>query len=823
MSNYKSKYTGTQVDGLLDRIPGVESTAQEAHEIAQGAADALPEKANDVSVVHLAGAETIAGNKTFSGSVAVPAPTNDSDAANKNYVDSTINSAVEPISDRITVCESEINNVYTKQEAVQKFAYLDAALGNQIQFTEMIEAMLAEMEIRGETTVRRAVFTDNSISIINGEPFEFVAGETIIVEGCEQTANNKVVAVSSLSSDKRTMYFPTSTFIPYVETQGVLSKVYNRLSDGNFSIDTNGNGFSDGWETFYIDSYSMTNNEQYIDANSDDTDHGITADPIAGGLITGHRYYGSIFMKSSNGGCRFRMHYRRADGSYSYSEYTNVGVSDYVRATFVIDIIDQYSTPAYLYRVYILNDELSTHYIGNGENATIKEAMFIDMGDSNSPMYNKTKEEMDNLLIDWVDNVDKEYYIGVDPDHPQTLDSQTSFDYLLDNGNIMNAESKSVSGIYSNCTYDANTCIATINGEIPLNQEPRYEILKLLDIAQFKPLLKVDAKYRCTVKLLGGTFEGDVGVYVPIYKSGAWYDSLNPSYFNETVSINTIRYKELIIPDDITATYVSIVIGRNNISSSRAYANNVKIQFKMEPVINGNVGDEDYFPPSQFIKKNILNQDTLGNQLENREIPSSYNTDGSVATWAAQDVIKKEGSWGLYSEMMKINLQTHSILMPLEATGESDLNCVFFFAGVYGDARHNSSGVMSNLFVTNGVSELYLRNNEAVSGHNSQVWIAKVAIKKSRLAGYNYSLTIAEKIALFRTWCLENNMELYSLGISTYTELCDADQTALNSVDKTFAGITNISLSDLGQVYAKGAKDITKVIDNLTAAVAALG
>ena len=51
---------------------------------------ALATKANDAAVVHLNGAETISGTKTFSTSPSVPAPTNSTDIATKAYVDSSV-------------------------------------------------------------------------------------------------------------------------------------------------------------------------------------------------------------------------------------------------------------------------------------------------------------------------------------------------------------------------------------------------------------------------------------------------------------------------------------------------------------------------------------------------------------------------------------------------------------------------------------------------------------------------------------------------------------------------------------------------------------
>ncbi|HLW84643.1 MAG TPA: hypothetical protein VKR60_05465 [Candidatus Sulfotelmatobacter sp.] len=51
---------------------------------------ALAGKANDNSVVHLSGAETVTGTKTFSVVPNVPAPANNGDVANKGYVDNAV-------------------------------------------------------------------------------------------------------------------------------------------------------------------------------------------------------------------------------------------------------------------------------------------------------------------------------------------------------------------------------------------------------------------------------------------------------------------------------------------------------------------------------------------------------------------------------------------------------------------------------------------------------------------------------------------------------------------------------------------------------------
>jgi hypothetical protein len=50
----------------------------------------LATKADDSAVVHLNGAETIFGTKTFASSPTVPAPMNSTDLATKGYVDQSV-------------------------------------------------------------------------------------------------------------------------------------------------------------------------------------------------------------------------------------------------------------------------------------------------------------------------------------------------------------------------------------------------------------------------------------------------------------------------------------------------------------------------------------------------------------------------------------------------------------------------------------------------------------------------------------------------------------------------------------------------------------
>ena len=155
-----------------------------------------------------------------------------------NNVDDVMAEDINGIAHAVTTAESDIlqhtndinaintklANIYTQQDAVRKFAYLEAAIGDSIQIKDTIAAVLAEMEIRGETTVRRVVFSGgNTVDMINGGSWPFSNGASLTWLGLDTavSANNKTTTVTTVSGSR--MSFPSSTFTNGVSLNGTVT------------------------------------------------------------------------------------------------------------------------------------------------------------------------------------------------------------------------------------------------------------------------------------------------------------------------------------------------------------------------------------------------------------------------------------------------------------------------------------------------------------------------------------------------------------------------------------------------------------------------
>lgn len=84
----------SKIDNSQRAQPGGVATLDSGGHIPTVQIPTLPQYASDTAVVHLAGAETVAGLKTFTLPPQVPAPSQPGEATNKQYVDAAIVSAV---------------------------------------------------------------------------------------------------------------------------------------------------------------------------------------------------------------------------------------------------------------------------------------------------------------------------------------------------------------------------------------------------------------------------------------------------------------------------------------------------------------------------------------------------------------------------------------------------------------------------------------------------------------------------------------------------------------------------------------------------------
>jgi hypothetical protein len=87
---------------------------------------AVATKADNDTVVHLAGTEIIAGAKTFSTSPVVPTPTNTTDASTKGYVDTQLALALVPRVNTLTASGS----AYTPNCATTDIAKISSPAGD---------------------------------------------------------------------------------------------------------------------------------------------------------------------------------------------------------------------------------------------------------------------------------------------------------------------------------------------------------------------------------------------------------------------------------------------------------------------------------------------------------------------------------------------------------------------------------------------------------------------------------------------------------------------------------------------------------------------
>lgn len=160
-------------------------------------------KAVDAAVVHLTGAETVAGVKTFSSSPIVPTPTTNLQAATKAYVDATVGSGairVEEEGSSVVAGATGINFVgptVTVTDAGSNEALVTIAESTAItantqtgSYTLVLgdAGKVVEMNVAGANTL--TVPPNASVAFPIGtvlEVFQYGAGQTTITPGAAVT------------------------------------------------------------------------------------------------------------------------------------------------------------------------------------------------------------------------------------------------------------------------------------------------------------------------------------------------------------------------------------------------------------------------------------------------------------------------------------------------------------------------------------------------------------------------------------------------------------------------------------------------------------
>jgi hypothetical protein len=340
------------------------------------------------------------------------------------------------------------------------------------------------------------------------------------------------------------------------------------------------------------------------------------------------------------------------------------------------------------------------------------------------------------------------YQITVDPGHPQTLASQTSFDLTVSGKNRVNVSSYTL-GYYNASGVWTDLSTTRTYNKIYVVGGATYS---------FSFASKTGSPTcRITEFSADGTF-----VRRTTYTSAG----------NITVLSNT---KYLYISNDYTAGSIYFV------------------DFQFE---SGSVATT--YEPYTGITVTVPLQKTDLTQLELRGIVATYNADGSPASFSAQNRVFKDvdGKWKLTPDDKKLifNGAENWQLSTVPTSGYTG----FYFdttelASANQDAAklcsHFKSGTRAQW--TDGTLAEFIENSE-VNG----VCTVGIRILSSRLT--------ANTVEAFKTWLASNNVTL-DLKVKPSSviaiELSTADQTALNAAERSFPNITNIMLSTaLGQV-----------------------
>jgi hypothetical protein len=365
-------------------------------------------------------------------------------------------------------------------------------------------------------------------------------------------------------------------------------------------------------------------------------------------------------------------------------------------------------------------------------------------------------------------------YITVSPDHPQTLTSLSSFDLFSCNKNL--AINTATFPVTSELTlnYNNTTGEYTINGT--------STAVRSLVFATGSPLYKFKSGQKVTVSIIktdGTISAGEIRVHC---QSGA----SNPTYVDGFTSASTTVTRTNTLTQDWSITGL-----RFYIPSGTTCANlKVKIQIEINDAVT------DWVKP-QSIRQTIDLKDTSSNPLENRGIPLTYNLDGSSSqfSWQDQLIKKADGKW-----YFRRNGEQETVSGG--TSGYTDLGTTVrvqkTMSKLYNYVALNNTAVGASTYLkflasfSSDTEHFYCGSAGGAGSATASIFINKTRLATQDIAGANAYLA-ANPLTFAQLTIAPVDIELHA-----------DNQTALNAIAQTLAGITNIMLSTgIGQIYVE--------------------
>ncbi|MDD3229764.1 MAG: phage tail family protein, partial [Oscillospiraceae bacterium] len=204
------------------------------------------------------------------------------------------------------------------------------------------------------------------------------------------------------------------------------------------------------------------------------------------------------------------------------------------------------------------------------------------------------------------------------------------------------------------------------------------------------------------------------------------------------------------------------------------------------------------YEPYVGITKTISLKDTSDNQLEARGIPATYNPDGSVATWAAQDrvFLDSDGFWKFEPVISRQNDLSEDVMALYKSNTTPGYT---IFSSPINKRLLNSNLICNILPITNNADAHMTSLSTSQIPKRVSSWTRIVFAISDDLTGVIESDTDVQKIEKFKLWWAENNGELVYIPFIPLNSITlhPDNQTALNEADAagTFDGMTNIMLS----------------------------